>query len=190
MKISDKLSLSVYNNIQSHSKENIAINTYQGSSFKAMNTDTWSNEDHQYAQEHLAILSALYGLVRPYDTIGFYRLDFLMKFEIDLYVFWQDKITSYLNKKNTPIINLASQEYTEMIDMNQLTVPIYKVDFKETGPKGFVSKSTYAKIARGTATKLIIQNKIQSIDELKRMEFDSYRYNEAESNDNTLIFTR
>lgn len=190
MKLSDKLSESVYHGIQNHTKENIAINTYRGSSFNAMETTTWSDDDHRYAQDHLGILSALYGIVRPFDTIGLYRLDFLMKFKLDLYDHWQATITDYLNTKGMPILNLASQEYTRMINEKLLEVPLVKMDFKESSDKGFVSKSTYAKIARGHATQLIIKNRIQSIEAIKSLEFDNYSYNESLSDDSTLIFTR
>ncbi len=190
MKLSDKLSESVYEAIQNHTKENIAIKTYKGSSFNAMEIDSWNEEDHAYAQDHLGVLSALYGIVRPFDTIGLYRLDFLNTFKLDLYDHWQDTVTDYLNSKRMPILNLASQEYTKMINEKLLEVPFVKMDFKESSDKGFVSKSTYAKIARGHATQLIIKNRIQSIDEIKLLEFDNYSYNESLSDDSNIIFTR
>ncbi len=190
MKLSDKLSQSVYDTIQKHKKENIAINTYKGASFNSLDTPSWSDEDYLYAQEHLYILSALYGLLRPLDTIGLYRLDFLMTFEIDLYSYWQDLITEHLNDRAMPIINLASQEYSKMFHEKNLKVPLIRVDFKELTDKGYVSKSTYAKIARGKCTQLIIKNKIQSLHDLKQIEFDDYRYNKALSDESNFIFTR
>ena len=190
MKISAKLSQSVFDNIQNHTKENIAINTYKGSSFNALDTHSWSDEDYLYAQEHLYILSALYGLLRPLDTIGLYRLDFLMNFEIDPYSYWQNLITDHLNDRAMPIINLASQEYSKMFHEKNLKVPLIRVDFKELTDKGYVSKSTYAKIARGKCTQLIIKNKIQSLHDLKQIEFDDYRYNKALSDESNFIFTR
>lgn len=190
MKVSDKIAQTVHNNYQSFDESNIAIQCYQGSSFKAMQEDLWTQDDKDYAQEHLHILSALYGLVRPYDSIGFYRLDFLNDFDPKLYPYWTDAVTDYLNTINKPVVSLASQEYTKMIDENKLNQDLIKIDFKESTDKGFVSKSTYAKIARGKATQYIIKNKIKSLESLKEMTFDDYRYNHDLSSKNTLIFSR
>lgn len=187
MKISDKLTEALHFNLQNFTEENIAIHTYQGASFKPLEVDQW---DKAYAQDHFAILSALYGLVRPYQTIGLYRLDFLVKFDLKLYDMWKDPITTYLNSSKKTIISLASQEYEAMIDLDELQVPFIRLDFKEAVGDKFVAKSTYAKTARGNAANTIISNKIKCTKELKAMSFDGYTFNDDLSSDTEYIYTR
>lgn len=190
MKISDKIAHQVFENYKNYDESNIAIQTYQGSSFKAMSVASWSLEDKDYANKHLRILSAVYGVLQPFDRIGLYRLDFLNTFEFDLYPFWQNSVTTYFNTMNQPILNLASKEYSKMINEQDLNVPLIKVDFKEKVGDTYVSKSTYAKVARGTMTRTIIQNQIQTIAAIKLLSFDGYTYNEALSTAAEIIFTR
>ncbi|HKM23352.1 MAG TPA: peroxide stress protein YaaA [Erysipelothrix sp.] len=187
MKISDKLTEALHNNLQNFKEENIAVHTYQGASFRPLQLDLW---DRSYAQDHFAILSALYGLVKPYQAIGLYRLDFLVKFDLKLYDVWKDHITQYLNACNKTIISLASQEYEGMIHINQLTVPFIRLDFKEAVGDQFIAKSTYAKTARGNAANTIIINKIQTTNELKEMSFDGYTFNPDLSSESEFIYTR
>ncbi len=187
MKVSDKIATEVHRNYQSISHSNPAVLTYQGSSFKQMNPELW---DAHYVQDHLVILSALYGMLRPYDAIAFYRLDFLMKIDFDLYAYWQDTITKALNDRGKPILNLASLEYARMIDKDQLSVPFYTLDFKEIIDNKPVSKSTYAKIARGKMVDYILNHKVNTLDTLKTIVIDEYRYDEKLSSSTTLIFSR
>lgn len=187
MKISDKLAEALYSNLQTFNEEHIAVKTYQGASFKPLNVDEW---DQDYAQHHFAILSALYGLVQPFQSIGFYRLDFLVPFKINLYDAWQDQITTYLNNQNKTLISLASQEYEAMIEKKDLQVPLIRLDFKDYADGKYVTKSTYAKMARGAAANYIIKNKLSNPEQLKEMSIDGYTFNPELSNESEFIYSR
>lgn len=187
MKISDKIATALLENLNNFDESNIAVHTYQGASFKPLDVDSW---DKEYAQDHFGILSALYGIVKPFNPIGLYRLDFLMTFDINLYDEWQDQITDYLNLQNKTIVSLASQEYEKMILTDKLINDFIRLDFKEHVDGKYVTKSTYAKTARGKAANHIIANKIQSIEDLKEMSFDNYKFNKDLSSATEIIFTR
>lgn len=190
MKVSDKIAEHVYNNYQNFNETTPALLSYQGSSFKNMNIDQWSKRDFQEANERLYILSALYGLSRCHSAVGQYRLDFLMKVDLDLYRIWKDPITNYLNELKQPILNLASSEYSAMIDIKKLTVPMITIDFKEQIGDNYKTKSTYAKIARGKMVSILIQKQIRSFDEIKKICFDQYEFNSDLSDETTFVFSR
>ena len=187
MKISDKLTTALYDNLQSFDETHIAVNTYLGASFRPLESDTW---DLEYAQEHFGILSALYGLVKPFQTIGFYRLDFLVPFKVNLYDMWRQQVTDYLNQQNKTLISLASLEYEAMILKDQLKLPLIRLDFKDDVNGKYVTKSTYAKTARGIAANEIIKNQIQTTDQLKQLAIDGYTFNSDLSTETEYIFTR
>ena len=105
MKLSENLNTQTINDIQlwdsEKSHKNPAVFAYQGTSFKYLNPQKWKLSDAEYAQNHLLILSGLYGVLRPFDLINKYRLEMGLKFEIEssksLIQFWKDKITNYFN---------------------------------------------------------------------------------------------
>lgn len=189
-KVSPKIAKEVERNFQNFEECNLAIKTYQGSSFKNMNLASWSNDTLTYADNHLCILSALYGVVKPLEAIALYRLDFATKIGINLYEIWKPIVTNYFNRINEPILNLASEEYSNMIDFNSLNVPFITVQFIENVDNHFVIKGTYAKIARGKMVEAIMTQKIDNIEDIKSIHFLNYQYNDAISTDDTYIFTR
>ncbi len=187
MKISDAITKNLHENLQDYKEDNLAVYTYQGASFRPLDPASW---DVEYAQNHLGILSALYGLVKPFQAIGLYRLDFMVKFDYKLVDIWKDPITNYLNKENKTIVSLASKEYESMIDFDALKTPFIRLQFKESQGDTYVIKSTYAKTARGNAANIIIKNKISDIESLKALSFDDYQYNEQESSEYEYVYTR
>lgn len=189
-KISEKLAQSVKNHNHSFSESNTAIHTYQGSSFKNMERDTWTEKDLSFAEDHLRILSALYGVLKPRDTIGLYRLDFLTQHPLNLIKLWKKEITPHFNTLGKTIINLASQEYSDMIDLDSLTVPLITISFEEFVNGKYVVKSTYAKIARGVMIKELVKNRITDIDALKKVSVLDYIFDINRSTDTHYIFSR
>ncbi len=189
-KVSEKLANSIYKTNNKFEEDNRALFTYQGSSFKNMERDNWNEDDIKYAEDHLRILSAMYGILKPNDSIGLYRLDFLTKFHTNLYNLWQPTITQYLNKLKMPIINLASQEYSEMVDVSQLKVPFITISFKEIVNGKAIVKSTYAKVARGVMVKEIIQNRVDTLEELKKVSVLDYTFDSNRSTDTHFIYSR
>lgn len=172
---------------------------FQGDVYKGMEADTFSDEDLAFAQNHLRILSGLYGLLKPLDLIQPYRLEMGTRLENEhgknLYDFWDKKITEVLNddlKKqgDNIVINLASKEYFKSIKKNTLSADLYNIEFKEEKNGTFKIIAFYAKKARGMMANYIIKNKLSKPEELKGFDYEGYYFNEDLSDDKTLIFTR
>jgi len=173
-----------------------ALFTYTGFSFKNLELSNYSQEELEFISDKLLILDALYGALSPFDMIKEYRLDMTMKLDkITLYSFWNEKITSLLNsrleeKKDSLLLNLASNEFSKMINKKEFKYPIINIEFKEFKGDKYKAISTYAKQARGLMLNYIIKNKVNNLDEIKKFKIDNYSFNEELSNDKNIIFTR
>ncbi|WP_026478992.1 YaaA family protein [Alkaliphilus transvaalensis] len=167
-------------------KENHCIASYTGMVFKEIQLDDYDEEEVEFMKNHLRILSALYGLLKPLDGIKPYRLDMKMKvIEGGLYQFWQDKITEELKKEDL-IINLASGEFSKMVKL-----PMVTIDFKEKQSNNtYKVVASYAKKARGKMVNYLIKNKITSIENLIGYQLDGYQYNPKLSKSDLIIFSR
>ncbi len=205
MSISPKLSelnydrFQFWNSIHSKTNSKQALLSFKGEVFTGLDADSFSEEELHYAQNHLIILSGLYGILRPLDLIQPYRLEISTKLSIgnskNLYTFWKDKITDELKNilanQNIPIIiNLASNEYYKVIDISKLNTNIVTPVFKEYKNDGYKIVTIYAKKARGLMTSYILKNKIEKIDDLKFFDKEGYYYNELLSSEKQLVFTR
>lgn len=204
MKISDKLAKVNYHRYKEfHNADKIkrqALFAFSGDVYKSMNTFDYSKEQVEFAQEHLRILSGLYGVLRPLDAIKEYRLEMAVKLEgseaKDLYAYWTEKITNNIlqsinSHKEKIILNLASLEYSKTIDRRKLNhVLIYDVEFKENRQGKYKVIGTYAKKARGTMVSYIVKNGIDSIAQVKEFKEEGYSFNEELSTENNLVFTR
>ena len=152
-----------------------------------------------WAQDHLAILSGLYGLLRPLDLIQPYRLEMGIKLANprgeDLYAFWRDKIAKALNKvakamDDPTVVNLASQEYFGAVDTKALKVPVIACAFKEGDGEDARIVSFFAKKARGAMARFAIEGRIDRAEGLKAFSEDGYRFDPALSDASTWTFTR
>ena len=205
MSVSSKLSQLNYDRYQmwnkSHNLTNSkqAILSFKGEVYTGLNASSFSDDILSYSQEHLIILSGLYGILRPLDLIQPYRLEISTKISMpgskDLYTFWQDRITNELNNillstNNNTLINLASNEYFKAIDLKNLTANIVTPVFKDKKNGSYKIISIYAKKARGLMTQFILTNKIDNIDDLKHFEDEGYFYSDNLSKDDQLVFTR
>jgi len=121
--------------------EKQAIYTYNGDVYNGIQINSFNTEDIKYAQSSVRILSGLYGILRPMDLIKPYRLEMGTRLEVNqekgLYKFWRNKITSHIIKeleshKEKTIINLASNEYSSVVDRNNIPCQIIDIVFKET----------------------------------------------------------
>lgn len=197
MKVNSNIAFKTFCNIKDFKIDNKkchALKCYDGLVFKNIGVNDFNNSDIDFANEHLRILSGLYGVLTPLTTIKPYRLEMGCKIEIDnyenLYKFWQDKIYNEVISLNQPIINLASKEYSKTITPylknNDKFINIDFLIFK--GGK-YKSVATSAKMARGQMTRYIIKNKITNIDLLKDFCYDIYQYNDYLSKENNLVFT-
>lgn len=205
MKISPKLATEVFDkhnsfNAKNYSLENskAAIFTFSGDVYKGLDSNSLDSDTINYAQDHLLMLSGLYGLIRPLDLMQAYRLEMGTKIKIDdrvLYRYWQDKITTQLNafftkQENKTLINLASNEYSQAIDKKLLKADWLDIDFKENKDGTFKTIGIHAKKARGLMSRYILENKIENIEDIKKFDVAEYSYNLELSNKNTLCFTR
>ena len=176
-----------------------ALLAFKGEVFTGINVDNYNSEDLEYSQEHLRILSGLYGVLKPLDLISAYRLEMGTKLAIgthnNLYEFWDDKITKSLNtaiKKqgDNILINLASNEYYKAVKLNKLKAEVISPVFKDAKNGQYKIISIYAKKARGLMTSFIIKNKISNPEELKLFDSAGYFYNDKLSKPGQPVFTR
>jgi len=176
-----------------------ALWAFQGDVYQTLDTRTLSTDDIQFSQQHLRILSGLYGLLRPMDWMQAYRLEMGTRLQNtrgkDLYMFWGNIITENINQAlqaqgDDVLINLASQEYFKSIRPQSLGGKIVTPVFKEWKNGQYKIIGIHAKRARGLMTRFIIQNQLQTADELKAFDVQGYQWNDELSQDNTLVFTR
>lgn len=175
-----------------------SIFTFDGDVYSGIDAFTLSAEQILKSQDSLWILSGLYGVLKPLDLIQAYRLEMGTKLNVNgsdnLYDYWRDKITQKINEEITKdelFINLASNEYSSVINKKELkttmTSPVFK-DFKNGKLKII---SFYAKKARGLMVRYILDNDLKNINDLKGFNYAGYSYNEAESEKvQELVFVR
>ena len=205
MKVSDKianLNEERYHNFETpFSLKNAkqAILAFRGDVYTGLDADSFDEADLAFAQDHLRILSGLYGLIRPLDLMQAYRLEMGTKLENDagknLYQFWDNKITKTINKdvkksKAKAIINLASKEYFSVVQPKLLEADLYNIHFKEEKNGQFKIVAFFAKKARGMMCNYIIKNKLTEPEHLIGFDMDRYGYNEELSSERDLVFTR
>ena len=172
---------------------------FNGDVYQGMKAETFTPTEFDTAQQHLRILSGVYGLLKPLDLIQPYRLEMGTSISIarkkNLYEFWKTKITSRLNQELTEtgqkeLINLASNEYFSAIDTKKLKARIITPAFKEHKNGQYQMVSFFAKKARGLMSRFIIQNQISDPEEMKAFDLDGYYFNNQISKGDNWIFTR
>lgn len=175
-----------------------AISCFTGEVYRGLDAGTMSEATMNNAQANLRILSGLYGLLKPWDLMFPYRLEMGTKWTItpktkNLYQFWGKKIAAALNEElteNEVLINLASSEYFKAVDLKELKATMITPVFKELKNGEYKVVMTYAKNARGRMTRYILENNLQSPEEIKGFDWDNYRFHESLSSDTEWVFTR
>lgn len=205
MKVSEKIATLNVERYQSFStpfdltNAKQAVLAFQGDVYKGMEANTFSEADLAFAQQHLRILSGLYGLLKPLDLIQPYRLEMGTRLQNDkgknLYEFWDTKITETLNNDlvaqgDNIVINLASKEYFKSIKKKSLAADLYHIEFKDEKNGQFKIISFYAKKARGMMANYVIKNKIKNPEDLKGFDYEGYYFNNEFSSEREFIFTR
>ena len=171
---------------------------FTGEAYKGLNYNELSETNKQRAQERLRILSGLYGLLKPADLILPYRLEMGTPFqptpkETSLYSFWRPKLTKSLASELSSdeiIINLASAEYSKALDFKKLKNRVITPTFKEFKNGKFSTVMIFAKHARGSMSRYLIENNLEDIEQLKTYNVDNYEFNEAQSSENEWVFVR
>jgi len=176
-----------------------AVLAFKGDVYTGLNVESFNEDDFQFAQQHLRILSGLYGLLRPLDLMQAYRLEMGRKISTDrgknLYVFWDSIITEGLNEQlevlgSKHLVNLASNEYFKSVKPKLLNAEIITPAFKDYKNGAYKMMGVYAKKARGMLSRFIIQNKITKPELMQDFNEGGYQFNKKMSEGNTWVFTR
>ena len=170
---------------------------FKGDVYTGLDAQTLNATELDFAQNHLRILSGLYGVLRPLDLMQAYRLEMGTQFQNDrgknLYEFWDDTITESINQKlkeqkSDILINLASMEYFKSINTKRLNAKIITPVFKDQKNGVYKIISFYAKKARGLMSRYIIQNKLTDPEAIKGFNLEGYTF--KENTDDHWLFIR
>ncbi|MFM2034516.1 MAG: hypothetical protein RJA32_1151 [Pseudomonadota bacterium] len=176
-----------------------AILAFNGDVYEGLDAASLSAKALDYTQDHVRVLSGLYGVLKPLDLMQPYRLEMGTAFKNtvgkDLYAFWGDKITLALKEelekqKSKTLINLASDEYFKSVKADKLGFPIVAPVFQDEKAGKYKIVSFYAKRARGLMTRFIIDNKIDKAADLKDFDYEGYKFAPKESTDAKPVFRR
>ena len=188
MKTSDKLTDEIHKNYKNFftADSGHAAASYTGIAYRTLWAGDFSKKEKEYMGKHLVILSALYGILTPFTEVNPYRLDMTMSIlkKGSLYEFWQESINEYFEEEKL-IINLASKEFSKMIKK-----PLINIEFFEEKNGGLIQISTNSKKARGEMAKLIIKNKIEKLNDIKKITFGGYEFDKKLSADDNLVFVK
>ena len=176
-----------------------AIYLFNGDVYEGVAANTLPETGINYLQQHLRLLSGLYGLLRPLDLIQPYRLEMGTKFVNtrgkNLYEYWGERITNALNnilttQPNPTLINLASQEYFKSVKPIKLNTRIITPVFKDEKNGQYKIISFYAKKARGMMSRFVIKERINDPEQLKQFDAQGYYYSAEHSKPDLLVFLR
>ncbi|MGL5388097.1 MAG: peroxide stress protein YaaA [Enterobacterales bacterium] len=176
-----------------------ALLAFKGDVYTGLQAQDFSEEDFDFAQQHLRMLSGLYGVLRPLDLMMPYRLEMGIKLENpqgkDLYSFWGDRITEKLNQAleqqgDDVVVNLASDEYFKSVKPAKLRGSLIKPVFLDEKNGKYKVISFYAKKARGLMSRFIIKNRLSRSEQLVDFNLEGYAFDEADSAGNELVFKR
>ena len=220
MSISDKLAVLNASRYEAwapaHSKPTApsaraAVFAFNGDVYEGLDAKTLTLQALQHANQHLCILSGLYGALRPLDVLQAYRLEMGTRLQVDprtkdLYAFWKPLLANYLNarlhninhttalQQTTPVlINLASDEYFKAIDLKTLNARVVQPVFQDAKGGQYKVVSFYAKKARGLMARFICEHGIGDackVDVLKNFNVAGYAYSAEASSANTWVFRR
>ena len=176
-----------------------ALFAFRGDVYTGLDADSLDTAGLGFAQQHLRILSGLYGVLRPLDLMQPYRLEMGVKFANsggrNLYEFWGESIVRTLNRDlgksgSRVLVNLASNEYFKAVRRDVLDAEVITPVFKDLKGGKYKIISFYAKKARGQMARFIIDRQVNDPAQLKEFRVDGYRYNRAESTAREIVFTR
>ena len=176
-----------------------ALLAFKGDVYTGLDAETFSEDDFSYAQDHLRILSGLYGVLKPLDLMQPYRLEMGIRLENpegkNLYDFWGSDITEKINAQlkainSDVLLNLASNEYFKSVKKKEVDGDIVTPVFKDWKNGQYKMISFYAKKARGLMSAWVIQNNIEELDQLNQFNVDGYQYSANDSDPFNPVFLR
>lgn len=172
-----------------------AVLAYDGMVFKHINASMLEDNALRYLQDHLCILSAFYGVLRPMDGITSYRLEMQSKAAIahstNLYDYWKEEIYRAVKDESGIIVNLASKEYSKCIENYLRPEDTYvTISFYELVHGNLVTKGTYAKMARGEMVRFLAEENIQTLADIQRFNRLGYFFMQESSSEKEYVFCR
>lgn len=176
-----------------------AVFLFNGQVYQGLDAESLQDGDLAFAQDHLRILSGLYGLLRPLDLIQPYRLEMGTRLDNnrgrDLYAFWGEKITAALNESlaghsSKVLLNLASNEYYKALQPGKIEGDIITPVFKEKKGDQYRTVAVYAKKARGLMSRFILENHIDDPEAIKSFEEEGYVFSPQQSTQKEWVFVR
>lgn len=201
MKVNDKIADLNYNRYQIFTFDHQgtkAIEAYQGLQYQHMDIDTLDIKGKKFANQHLRILSGLYGVLKPNHVVYPYRLEMQAKLSVnqykDLYELWKETVSDYLireldNHKEPVILNLASNEYSKVLNKhckNYMVTIQLKIEKNGT----IKTETTQVKMARGRMVSYLLRNKVEALDTVKQFKEDGYQFEESLSDDHNYVFVK
>ncbi|WFR59105.1 peroxide stress protein YaaA [Anaerocolumna sp. AGMB13025] len=172
-----------------------AILSYEGIQYQYLAPAVFNNQEYQYLEKHLRILSGFYGMLKPFDGVTPYRLEMQARLKSaefgSLYEFWNGKLAEQLSKETNCIVNLASKEYSKGIsgwlskDIRFLTCV-----FGEMIHNKVIEKGTQVKMARGEMVRYMAEHQIEEIEKIKNFNRLNYTFSESLSDETTYTFVK
>lgn len=176
-----------------------AILAFKGDVYTGLAAEHFSPADFTFAQQHLRMLSGLYGVLRPLDLMQPYRLEMGTKLANargkDLYAFWGERISQWLNQAlaeqgDDLLLNLASNEYFASIKRSALNAQVIETEFRDLKNGEYKIISFYAKKARGLMSRFVITERLRRVEDLKGFDAQGYRFSASRSTAQKLVFLR
>jgi len=203
MKISSKIASMNVDRFDELAKESASLYPasmmFDGEVYRGLDAPTMSAHALVWSQNHLAILSGLYGLLRPLDAVAPYRLEMGSRLRTKkgntLYDFWGENISLRINEilathKDKIVVNLASKEYTKSISAKALKADVVECKFTEEREGKLKVINVYAKKARGLMARYMMENHVDSVNDLKGFDYEGYSFRPEVSTDNLMVFAR
>ena len=171
---------------------------FTGATFDGLSIRSLEENSYNYIQKNLRILSGLYGLLKPFDIIQPYRLEMgtntVKLINSGLYEFWSEDVSKSLNEeidisRSKFLFNLSSKEYFSVLNCKKIKAEVINFDFKTKSNNEYKNIGMQIKKMRGSMAKFIIENKIDSIEPLKKFEVNNFKFEKLISKTNTLLFT-
>ena len=172
-----------------------AILAFNGDVYEGLRAAELSDNDLEWAQQHVVMLSGLYGALRPLDLMRPYRLEMGTRLATaqgaNLYAFWGSRIADYLNEQGSDVVlNLASEEYFKVVDLKVLKARVIQCVFQERKGDSWKVISFHAKRARGLMARHVIDHRIMDPEDLKGFASEDYVYAADASTPDRLVFRR
>ena len=197
-KCNDKIAALNFERLKNMDSKNAltpAILSYDGIQYKYIAPNVFTYDQLNYINEHLIILSGLYGMLRPFDGVIPYRLEMQAKLSGEnfksLYDFWGSSVADILSKETDTIINLDSKEYSKVVSDNiGNNINFITCSFAQIINGKPVEKGTLCKMARGEMVRYMAENNIKDYKNIKNFNRMNFSYSDALSNESTFVFIK